>query len=124
MAYRYRAGSRHGLFRKVAQMKRQFLVLSLGFGALILATHHAYAQENQNCAPRDRVVHHLNTTFGETRQSIALGPNNAVVEMFASATTGTWTLTVTRATGVSCIVASGDAYEALADAPAAPGKDA
>ena len=105
-------------------MKQRFLALSLGVGALILATHHAYAQDSRSCAPRDRVVERLTTAYGESRQSIGLGPNNAVVEVFASTNTGTWTITVTLPTGATCIVASGQGYEALAEIPAAPGKDA
>jgi len=94
-------------------MKQQFLALSLGVGALILATNHAFAQQqNRNCAERDRVVERLSSTYGESRQSIGLGANNSVIEVFASAETGTWTITVTTPAGVTCLVASGQAFEA------------
>lgn len=76
------------------------------------------------CAPRDVVVDRLAKTYGETRQSIGLGPNNQMVEVFASDTTGTWTITVTKATGVTCLVASGQAFETLAEALPKPEKDA
>lgn len=33
-----------------------------------------------NCAPRDMVVERLNEKYSETRQSIGLAANNAVVE--------------------------------------------
>ena len=94
-------------------MKKQFLALSLGVGALILATQHAFAQQqNRNCAERERVVERLSSTYGESRQTIGLAPNNSVVEMFASLETGTWTITVTNPAGVTCLVASGQAFEA------------
>lgn len=110
-------------------MKQRFLALSLGVGAMLLATQYAFAQTNNNsnngnCAPRDRVIERLSITYGETRQSIGVGSNNAVVEVFASPDTGTWTITVTLPTGLTCLVASGQGYEALAEAPVAPGKDA
>ncbi|MGR3662233.1 MAG: hypothetical protein ACU0CA_13775 [Paracoccaceae bacterium] len=105
-------------------MKRQFLILSLGLGAMLLATQHAFAQTNRSCGPRERVITRLATTYGETRQSIGLGQNNAVVEVFASIESGTWTITVTLPTGVTCLVASGLGYETLAEAPTAPGNDA
>ena len=54
--------------------------------------------------------------WGESRQSIGLGADNAVVEVFASPETGTWTITVTRPGGPTCMVASGDAWEAVAEA--------
>ncbi len=93
-------------------MKRQFLALSLGVGAMILATQHAFAQQNRNCADRERVVSRLAEAYGESRQSIGLAPNNSVVEVFASLETGTWTITVTTPQGMTCLVASGQAFEA------------
>lgn len=94
-------------------MKHTFLALSLGVGAMILATNHAFAQtQNRNCADRDRVVERLSETYGESRQSIGLAPNNSVVEMFASTETGTWTITVTNTAGLTCLVASGQSFEA------------
>lgn len=94
-------------------MKRQLLALSFGIGAMILATDHAFANPNPSCAPRDRVLERLATGYGETRQSIGLGANNAVVEVFASDESGSWTITVTLPSGLTCLVASGVAFEAL-----------
>ena len=76
------------------------------------------------CAPRAVVLERLATAYGETRQSIGLGPNNQMVEVFASDATGTWTITVTQASGVTCLVASGQAYETLAEGPPSADKDA
>jgi hypothetical protein len=66
------------------------------------------------------VIDRLASAYGETRQSIGLGANNQVVEVFASAETGTWTITVTNPNGLTCLVASGQAYEAVAEAPGDP----
>ncbi len=74
------------------------------------------AQGSQACAPRDVVVKRLAKGYGETRQSIGLGKNNAVVEVFASDKSGTWTITVTNTQGITCLIASGQAFEALAEA--------
>lgn len=84
----------------------------------------ATAQQARNCGPRELVVARLAEGFGETRQSIGLGANNAVVEMFASEETGTWTITVTSPNGVTCLVASGQAFEEVAEALPAKGNDA
>ena len=107
-------------------MKQTFLALSLGVGAALVASTDAIAQSNQgrNCAPRDAVVERLSTRYGESRQSIGIGSNNSVVEVFASTETGTWTIVVTMPTGVACLVAAGQAFEALAEAPIIPGNDA
>ena len=37
------------------------------------------------------------------------------MEVFASPETGTWTITVTTAAGMTCLVASGQAFEELAE---------
>lgn len=76
----------------------------------------AAAQTAPNCAPRETVVARLASTYGETRQSIGLGSNNSVVEVFASVESGTWTITVTTAAGLTCLVASGQSFETLAEA--------
>ncbi|MEQ9261519.1 MAG: hypothetical protein RIG84_20715 [Roseovarius sp.] len=85
----------------------------------------APALAQQNCAPREMVVARLAERYGESRQSMGLGANNAVMEVFASEETGTWTITVTTVHGLTCLVASGQAYEGLAEAlPEAEGNPA
>lgn len=71
--------------------------------------------QTRNCGPRALVVDRLAEGYGETRQSIGLGANNAVVEVFASEETGTWTILVTSPAGVSCLVASGQSFENLSE---------
>lgn len=95
-------------------MRQQLIGLSFGIGAMLLATQHAFAQNN-NCAERAQVIERLAERWGESRQAIGLGANNAVVEVFASHETGTWTITVTLPNGMTCLVASGQAYETLTE---------
>lgn len=90
----------------------------------VLVAGPAVAQPGQNCAPREKVVDRLAKKYGETRQSIGLGANNAVVEVFASDTSGSWTITVTSPSGMTCLVASGQAFEALAEVLPTQGNDA
>ena len=84
--------------------------------ALVLAATTDVAAQARNCAPRDAVLQRLSESYGETRQSIGLGSNNAVVEVFASDATGSWTITVTRPDGVTCLVAAGQGFEQLSEA--------
>lgn len=105
-------------------MKQKLFALSLGFGGLILATHHAFAQGSPNCAERKTVLAELSSRYGETRQGIGLAANNAVMEVFASSETGTWTITVTLANGMTCLIASGQNYETLAEQLPKTGKGA
>ena len=94
-------------------------------GALYIGlTTDVVAQQSRNCGPREMVVDRLAEGYGETRQSMGLGSNNSVVEVFASSETGTWTITVTTPNGLTCLVASGQAFEELAEALPAKGNDA
>lgn len=89
---------------------------TLGTAALAaLVAFPAKAQSAANCAPRDLVVERLASKYGESRQAMGLGANNAVVELFASGETGTWTITVTSANGITCLVAAGQAFEEMAE---------
>jgi len=98
--------------------------MTMGLGLMVLAADQVHAEGSRNCAPRDRVVERLADKYGETRQSIGLGANNAVVEVFASTDTGSWTITVTTPNGLTCLVASGESFEALAEALPSQGNDA
>lgn len=89
--------------------------LTFGLGLLALGATQVSAQTG-NCAPREMVIEQLADTYGESRQSIGLGGQGQVVETFASIETGTWTITVTLPSGMTCLVASGQAYETLAEA--------
>lgn len=120
------AGQWRNLSRKVEMMKKSILSLATG-ATLALSAISAPTDvlaQGRNCAPRDAVVERLAERYGESRQSIGLGPNNQVVEVFASTETGTWTITVTTAQGLTCLVASGQAFETLAEALPASGNDA
>ena len=96
-------------------MLRTYFALSLGLGLALMASA-VKAQASRNCAPHQIVVERLADGYGESRQSIALGANNTVVEIFASLETGTWTITVTQPGGLTCLVASGQAFQHTADA--------
>ena len=73
------------------------------------------AAQPQQCGARAQILEVLAERYGESRQSIGLTSQGAVVETFASAETGTWTITVTFPQGKMCLIASGQAFETLAD---------
>jgi len=105
-------------------MMNTMIKLTMSLGFLAIATQQAAAQQNRNCAPREAVVERLATTYGESRQSIGLGERGVMIETFASANTGTWTITVTSPNGQTCLVASGRSWEKLAEALPPQGNDA
>jgi NADH:ubiquinone oxidoreductase subunit F (NADH-binding) len=73
------------------------------------------------CGERKAVVAQLEGKYGETRRSIGVHEQRGVVEVYASDTTGTWTILVTNTEGKSCLMAAGEGFESLtvagADAP-------
>lgn len=100
---------------------RMMFALSLGLAGVLLATR--ALQAAPTCGPRDAVVADLASRYGETRQASGLG-RNAVMELYASPRTGTWTLTVTTPDGTMCLVAAGEAFSGPAAPEAAAGDPA
>jgi hypothetical protein len=68
------------------------------------------------CGQRDQIVQQLETRFGESVRSVGLAGPNRMVEVFASDETGSWTITVTSANGLTCLMAAGRHFEAMAPA--------
>jgi hypothetical protein len=102
-------------------MNRPLFALSLGFGGVILATQIAHSNPpqlnpphpNPQCDSRATVTALLADRYGETRRALGLAGQAAVMELYASDTTGTWTITMTLPDGRMCLMASGSGYEAL-----------
>jgi hypothetical protein len=94
-------------------MPKMMFAMSFGFALLIFATQNAFAAPN--CADRATVLNELAAKYRETRRAVGIAANSTVMEMFASADTGTWTLTVTTPDGTTCLVASGVGFEAVTE---------
>jgi hypothetical protein len=94
-------------------MTQTMLALSLGFGGVILATQIAFA--TPQCGPRAEVIALLADRYGETRRALGLAGDAAVMELYASDTSGTWTVTLTLPDGQMCLMASGAGYEAVTE---------
>lgn len=93
-------------------MKSKLFLMSFGIGAMMLAANNTQAQ-SRSCASHEAVVERLAVRYGESRQSIGLGADNSVIEVFASMDTGTWTITMTQPGGPTCLVAAGQAFQQL-----------
>lgn len=105
-------------------LRQRMMMATMGLAVAALAAQQVAAEGGRNCAPRPVVIERLADTYGETRQSIGLGAQGVVVEVFASHQTGSWTITATLPDGVTCLVASGEGFETLAEVLPAPGNDA
>lgn len=89
------------------------LAVVAAFIALVLLSSAAEAQSPQQCGQREKILEILEVKYGETRRSIGLTAQGAVVETFASEDTGTWTVSVTFPQGRMCLIATGQAFEAV-----------
>ena len=102
-------------------MDRTLFALSLGLAGVILLPLpvHAAAQ----CAPHDKVSAELAAKFDEQPSSMGLAQDNTVMELYASAK-GTWTLTATLPSGLTCLVAAGQDFETVTQTQPAKGDPA
>jgi hypothetical protein len=100
-------------------MTRLAFAMSLGFGILALTAQQLFSQGRPNCAPRHSALQQLSEKWGETRRSVMLA-NGRILEVYAADQSGTWTILATMPDGLSCIVASGVAYERTAPPAGAP----
>ncbi|MDJ0826995.1 MAG: hypothetical protein QNJ16_15990 [Rhodobacter sp.] len=79
--------------------------LAIVLAATTLGAAQAHAQ--QNCGPREAVIERLKGGFGEGLAAGGLRSEAQVLEVWAAPETGTWTVLMTRADGISCVMASG-----------------
>jgi hypothetical protein len=93
-------------------MRKTLFKMTMGLGIMVLAAQQVQAR---TCGPRDDVIKRLTETYGETRQGIGIARQGAVMEVYASATSGSWTITVTLPDGMTCLIASGQSYEDMAE---------
>jgi hypothetical protein len=73
------------------------------------------------CGERSRFIERLQEQYRESLNAVGLAADGTLVEVMTSEK-GSWTIMITRADGVSCIVATGEAWESvpkLAMGPAA-----
>lgn len=63
------------------------------------------------CGAREAIVARLGEKYGETRRGGGLAGPTALVEVYASEKTGTWTILRTGTNGRSCIMAVGNGWQ-------------
>ena len=100
--------------------QKNLIALSFGFAALIALMQPGHAQ-TPSCGDRAEILEQLASRYHETRRGIGLAANNGVLEIFA-AESGSWTILVTMPGGQTCLIASGDNYEAVREELPTAGK--
>ena len=58
------------------------------------------------CGTRDKIVDQLKVKFNESHRASGLESDTKMIEIWTSPKSGSWTILVTQASGVSCIAAA------------------
>lgn len=95
-------------------MFKRTISAALVFGAAAIAPPAVHAQNN--CAPRELIVERLQSKFKERLSGGGLQNENQILEVWSSDATGSFTVIVSRADGISCIVASGQNWNTVVTA--------
>ena len=74
------------------------------------------------CAPRAEMLAVLSDRLGENRRAIGLAGPEAVMELFASDHSGSWTITITLADGRTCLLARGSDFAGIPETAAPTGE--
>jgi hypothetical protein len=72
----------------------------------------AHAQ-SPACIKRADLLQHLAKQYHEAPAAVGLADNGSLLEVFASKSGETWTVTVTMPNGVSCMIATGQQWQDL-----------
>jgi hypothetical protein len=75
------------------------------------------------CGKRDAITIALAERYGESRRALGLAQNGVLMELYA-AQSGSWTITITRPDGITCLVAAGENFQSLDEALPPPGDPA
>ena len=94
-------------------MTQQMFALSLGLGAMLAAAQIAHSAPQ--CDSREAVTALLADRYGETRRGLGIAGQSAVMELYATEATGTWSITLTLPDGRMCLMASGANYETVTE---------
>jgi hypothetical protein len=78
--------------------------------ALVTVAAAATSASAQSCGDREEMVSGLGTLHSERLVAAGLQDERHVVEVWASQDGSTWTILLSRADGVSCIVGAGNAW--------------
>ena len=86
--------------------------------AVVAAMAPGLLHAQSNCAARDQVVDRLSGKYGEAFSGGGLRNSESIFEVWLSKEKGTWTILMTRADGISCIMASGTNWRDGLNVPA------
>ena len=93
-------------------LRRSVRLMAAGIALVLGVSPIAGQAQAAMCGNRDMVVEQLTAVHGEARISVGLQRNSQIMETYANADTGSWTIIVTTPAGMACLVAAGEAFQA------------
>ncbi len=98
-----------------AAMLRAFglIALTLAFLLTLLLGVQASASAQSVCKTHPEMAEKLKSRNSEAPVAIGLADNAGVVEVFSTGDGSTWTMVLTMPDGMSCVMATGEAWEHL-----------
>ena len=88
------------------------LWLAALLGAAFVGLHAVPSSAQTVCGEHAKLVDMLGVTYAEKSVAMGLTSTGAVIEVLTSPT-GTWSILLTYPTGLTCMVATGEKWEAL-----------
>jgi len=79
----------------------------------MVAAAHTPVQAQVHCGARDSILLQLYIKFQEQSRHIALTDAGNVIEVLTSADGATWTIVSTNPTGLTCVVQTGERWQAI-----------
>lgn len=95
-----------------ASCRRAATVLITAFALLAMQAFFAPAIAQTVCGDRAQIISELARVNDETPQAIGLSASGTLIELLVSET-GDWTLLVTYPTRETCLLATGESWEAV-----------
>ena len=86
--------------------------LVLGLTALV-GSFTAVSAQQPMCTERNVVVNQLSNQYSEAPVAMGGANNGGILEILSSSAGKSWTIILTMPSGVSCIIAAGENWEAL-----------
>ncbi len=90
---------------------RIFAVIAFAFALLLQTAVTVKAQPV--CMPHDEFRVELHRNFSETPVAIAIASNGSLIELYAKRDKSSWTLVMTRPSGLSCVLVAGEEWNEL-----------
>ena len=100
-------------------LRTAFAVTS--FAVLGIAATLSPANAQVVCAERAHVLEHLGKKFSESPVAMGMAANGGVMEVLSTDDGNTWTVVITMPDGKTCMLLSGENWEALPHLPASLG---